>query len=275
LKQKEINIMKKLLLAVTAMALVMTVTPASADAIDDIKAKGTLTVGVKSDFKPYGYRSANGNIIGIEIDLANKIANSLGVELKVIPVVASNRIQFLQNGKIDLIMATMADTKKRRKVIDIPKPNYYSSGPTVLTAKQAKIKSWDALQDRTVCGILGAWYNKSISTKFKFKMINFKTTGEAYKALQDSRCVGFLYEDITLLASTVGSEWDAFEMPISSLPSETYAWGIGVKKGETRLVELLSKMTSSWHKDGTIVGLEKQYNLPNSQFILDSHKSAK
>jgi polar amino acid transport system substrate-binding protein len=92
LKQKEINIMKKLLLAVTAMALVMTVTPASADAIDDIKAKGTLTVGVKSDFKPYGYRSANGNIIGIEIDLANKIANSLGVELKVIPVVASNRI---------------------------------------------------------------------------------------------------------------------------------------------------------------------------------------
>ena len=59
-------------------------------------------------------------------------AKRLGVKLELVPVVASNRIQFLQQGKIDLMIATMSDTPERRKIVDIVDPNYYGSGTNVL-----------------------------------------------------------------------------------------------------------------------------------------------
>ncbi len=83
---------------------------ASADDLATIKQRGTLLVGVKADYPPFGFRSSSGEIVGIEPALAEDVAKSLGVKLELVPVVASNRIEFLEQGKIDLIIATMNDT---------------------------------------------------------------------------------------------------------------------------------------------------------------------
>ncbi|HEV7820242.1 MAG TPA: transporter substrate-binding domain-containing protein, partial [Burkholderiales bacterium] len=91
--------------------------PARADALDDIKKRGTLIVGVKADYKPYGFRDPSGAIVGIEPDLAADVAKRLGVKLELVPVVSSNRMQFLEQGKIDLMIATMNDKPDRRKVV--------------------------------------------------------------------------------------------------------------------------------------------------------------
>src|SRR6478735_6935696 len=83
---------------------------ANADDLATIRQRGTLVVGVKADYRPFGFRSPSGEIVGIEPALAADVAQSLGVKLELVPVVASNRIQFLQQGKIDLIIATMNGT---------------------------------------------------------------------------------------------------------------------------------------------------------------------
>ncbi|MPZ10977.1 MAG: transporter substrate-binding domain-containing protein, partial [Kiloniellaceae bacterium] len=80
---------------------------ASADAIDDIRKRGKLIVGVKADYAPYGYLNSDGRIVGLEPDLAQDVADVLGVSLELVPVVSSNRMQFLEQGKIDLMIATM------------------------------------------------------------------------------------------------------------------------------------------------------------------------
>ncbi|MET0313929.1 MAG: transporter substrate-binding domain-containing protein, partial [Hansschlegelia sp.] len=85
--------MKKLLIA--AIALAASVAPAAADVMQTIKDRGTLIVGVKADYKPFGFRNPAGEIVGIEPDLAADIAKRLGVKLELVPVVASNRIEFL------------------------------------------------------------------------------------------------------------------------------------------------------------------------------------
>src|SRR4249920_941035 len=108
---------------------------ARADALDDIKKRGTLIVGVKADYKPYGFRDPSGAIVGIEPDLAADVAKRLGVKLELVPVVSSNRMQFLQQGKIDMMIATMSDTPERRKIVDIIDPDYYASGTNVLAKK--------------------------------------------------------------------------------------------------------------------------------------------
>src|SRR3546814_17277143 len=95
-----------------------TTSGASADVIDDIRKRGKLIVGVKADYAPYGYLSSDGKVVGLEPDLAQDVADTLGVGLELVPVVSSNRMQFLEQGKIDLMIATMTDTAERRGVVD-------------------------------------------------------------------------------------------------------------------------------------------------------------
>ena len=91
-----------------------------ADVVDDIKARGKLIVGVKADYKPYGFRDTSGKIVGIEPELAQEVADMLGVKLELVPVVASNRMEFLKQGKIDLMIATMTDRPDRDRIGEEP-----------------------------------------------------------------------------------------------------------------------------------------------------------
>ena len=90
-------------------------TAAAADGVDAIKQRGTLIVGVKADYKPFGFRDPSGAIIGLEPDLAADVAKRLGVKLELVPVVSANRIEFLQQGKVDLLIATLSDKPERRR----------------------------------------------------------------------------------------------------------------------------------------------------------------
>src|SRR5271155_3341038 len=70
----------------------------AADVLDTIEARGTLIVGTKADYRPFGYRDASGAIVGFEPDLAKEVAKKLGVKVELVPVVASNRILLLTEG---------------------------------------------------------------------------------------------------------------------------------------------------------------------------------
>ncbi len=90
--------MKKLLIA-AGLALLAGALPAKADVLENVKKKGVLVVGVKADYKPFGFRDPSGAIVGIEPDLAADVAKRLGVKLELVPVVSSNRIEFLQQAR--------------------------------------------------------------------------------------------------------------------------------------------------------------------------------
>ena len=80
---------------------------------------GQAAVGKKADYKPWGYRDSSGEIVGMEIDMAKDVAAKMGVDLELVAVQSSNRMQFLEQGKIDLMIATMSDRKDRREIVGI------------------------------------------------------------------------------------------------------------------------------------------------------------
>src|SRR5712675_1682961 len=178
--------MKKLFLsaAAAAIGLVVVAAPAAAQTLEKIKQRGTLIVGSKADYKPFGCRDPSGAIVGFEPDIARLVAEKLGVKLEIEPVVSSNRMQFLQQGKIDLMIATMNDKPDRRLVVGIIEPLYYSSGVNVLGNKKAALKNWEQLKGQNICGIQGAWYNKPIAEKYGAEIVAFKGQTEAEVALQ-------------------------------------------------------------------------------------------
>ena len=118
--------MHKLLLtaAATAVAVALAAAPAAAQTLEKIKQRGVIVVGSKADYKPFGFRDPSGAIVGLEPDMAKLVAEKLGVKLEIEPVVSSNRMQFLQQGKIDLMIATMNDKPDRRQVVGIIEPLY-------------------------------------------------------------------------------------------------------------------------------------------------------
>jgi polar amino acid transport system substrate-binding protein len=244
------------------------------DALAAIKARGKLIVGCKNDYRPYGFLDPSGQIVGLEIDLAREVADRIGVGLELVPVIAANRMEFLNQGRIDMILATMADTPERRKVIGMVEPDYYAGATNVLAPKSAGLKSWDQLRGRKVCAVQGAYYNRRVAQLYGPDLQVFPAVPDALNALAAGNCIAFLFDN-TLIVSTLASDpskWAGYEMP---LPSEDpQPWAIGVRQADLHgpFGELLSQMCTQWLKTGHILELEKKWGIEPSPYLVEMQK---
>ena len=256
-------------------ALAIAAAPAAAQTLDKIKSRGVLVVGTKADYKPFGFRDPSGAIVGFEPDIAKEIADKLGVKLEIEPVVSSNRMQFLQQGKIDLMIATMNDKPERRQVVGIVEPLYYASGVNVLANKKAALKSWDQLKGQKICGIQGAWYNKPVAEKYGADIVAFKGQTEAETALLQGNCIGWVYDDTAFAERLADPKWRDFEMPLETILEEP--WGIAVKLEERDgpWGQFVSKEIEDWHRSGRLIEIEKKWDIPPSAFLKKMHDQAK
>jgi polar amino acid transport system substrate-binding protein len=245
---------------------------ANADDLTAITQRGTLIVGVKADYPPFGFRSPSGEIIGIEPALAADVAKDLGVKLELVPVTVSNRIQLLQQGKIDLVIATMNDTQQRRWAVGIVKPYYYAAGYNVMVPKSMDLKSWAELKGKPVCGIQGAYYNYEAAMNFRLQVTAFAGPTEALAALKQGRCTGLLYDDTSIEGDILEPEWSDYDMPLES--QEVQPWALAVRKGQPEWAAYLSSTVKKWEKDGTILDLETKYHIKHSKFVEDAHQQA-
>lgn len=238
---------------------------AQADGLDDVKSRGTLIVGGKADYKPFGHREPDGTIVGFAVDLANDLAKRLGVKMELVPTSAANQIQFLQQGKVDVIIAAMNDTPERRKIIYIVEPGYYASGATVLSSASANIKTWQDLKGKKICGVQGAYYNKAVQEQYGADLIAFKSTAEAYTALAGGNCVGFVYDDGNLALRLQEPAWKGYEIALPSIMAQPVV--MAVRLGEDRFHKLLTETVSDWHKSGFIADLEKKWFGRSTEFV--------
>ncbi|MEM8588654.1 MAG: transporter substrate-binding domain-containing protein [Pseudomonadota bacterium] len=242
---------------------------AQADVLDDIAERGTLRVGVKADYPPYGFLNESGDIVGIEPSLAQDVADLLGVDLELVPVVSSNRMQFLEQGQIDLMIATMTDRNDRREVVQAVDPNYYSSGTNVLALSAAQLTEWEQLDGIPVCGIQGAFYNRKTEEEYGAEIIAFTGTAEALTALQQGTCVAFVYDDSFIVSRLSEPEWADYEMPLPTI--DDAPWALAVALGEDRFADLMSGMIVDWHLNGRILELETEFGVPNTPFAEHMH----
>ena len=258
-------------LAVLA-ALALTAISAAAQTLDKIKQRGVLVVGSKADYKPFGFRDPSGAIVGFEPDIAKDVADKLGVKLELEPVVSSNRMQFLQQGKIDLMIATMNDKPDRRQVVGIIEPLYYASGVNVLANKKAGLKTWEQLKGQKVCGIQGAWYNKPVAEKYGADFVAFKGQTEAEVALQQGNCIGWVYDDTAFAERLADPKWAGFEMTLPTIMEEP--WGLAVRSRSATAPGASSwpQTLEDWHRSGQLIELEKKWNIPASAFLKKMHE---
>ena len=90
--------------------------------LDEIKADGTVNIGVFSDKNPFGYVDENGEYQGYDVYFARRLAEDLGVEANFVSTEAANRIEYLQTGKVDIILANFTVTSERAEEVDFALP---------------------------------------------------------------------------------------------------------------------------------------------------------
>lgn len=90
--------------------------------LDQIKESGTINIGVFSDKNPFGYVDENGEYQGYDVYFARRLGEDLGVEINFVSTEAANRIEYLQTGKVDVILANFTVTPERAEEVDFALP---------------------------------------------------------------------------------------------------------------------------------------------------------
>ncbi|KEP69296.1 amino acid ABC transporter substrate-binding protein [Thioclava dalianensis] len=104
--------------ACAALSFAIAAPVAQADALSDITAAGVIRIAVPQDFPPFGSVGTDMKPQGYDIDMANLIADKMGVKLQMVPVTSANRIPYLQTDKVDLVISSMGKNPEREKAID-------------------------------------------------------------------------------------------------------------------------------------------------------------
>lgn len=272
--------MKPGIIAITttlAAGLLSATTAYAAECTNDtwnkVMSRGKIVVGVKADYKPWGFRDSSGAIVGMEIDFAQEVADAMGVELETVAVQSSNRMQFLEQGKIDLMIATMSDRADRREIVGITQPNYYTSGTNIMAPKALGFKNWEDLRGKPVCGKQGAFYNQVVTERYGVEVVAFTGNAEAKQALRDKKCVAWVYDDSSIGSDLASGEFDDFEMPLAS--EDDNPWGLAVPLAEKDCVygHFMSGITFNMHQSGKFIELESKWGIKPTQYLADKKQA--
>jgi polar amino acid transport system substrate-binding protein len=255
-----------------AILIAAPVDSAPAQTLERIADKGEIVIGVTNTFRPYGYVEEDGRFAGLEIDLAQSLADFLGVKPRLVPVAAANRIPWLRQSRIDVILASMPVTEERRSEIGIVEPPYYASGVAVLAAAEVGLKAWRDLANRSVCGLRNSAYNR-VAERYGASIVTFTTGPEVEAAVLDRRCIGWVFDEASLGATlSQRPRWLGYTLALVTDEPRPWALGVPMSERDGPYGQLLSNIVSDWHRTGMLLGLQEKWGLPANGFLTDMNQ---
>ncbi|MGF6534544.1 MULTISPECIES: transporter substrate-binding domain-containing protein [Paraburkholderia] len=259
------------------LAVALGASAAHADStLDRIHERHKIVVGVILSGPPFGSLDpATQKPLGFNVDLAENLAKRLGVDIEMIPVQPSNRVQFLQQGKVDALIANMEVTEERAQILAYPPTPFEEIGGALITRKDSGIKSWNDLRGKAVCVSQGSNYTKPLAEQYGAQVKAFRGQPESLLALRGNNCVAAVHVAPTLrLLVARNPDWKDYTIPVSSdlIPSPSVIW---VRKGETDTQNAFEKVVEDWHRSGWLIDTERKNGMQPSQAVLDLHAKFK
>ncbi|TFD20236.1 glutamate ABC transporter substrate-binding protein [Cryobacterium sp. TMT4-10] len=212
---------------------------------------GSITIGTKFDQPLFGLRGPDGQPVGFDVEMGTLIASKLGIpadKIKWTETVSANREPFIQNGQVDLVVATYTINDTRKQVVDFAGP-YYEAGQDllVLAGNPDKIKGPEDLAGKSVCTVSGSTSEKNI-TAYTDKVLATDTYSNCLGPLRSGEVVAVTTDNVILagLADQNAGEFEVVDKPFTKEP-----YGIGLKKGDTEFRTFINDTLEESFKDGT------------------------
>ncbi len=183
--------------------------------LDEIKESGKITIGVFSDKNPFGYVDENGEYQGYDIYFAKRLAEDLDVELEYVSTEPASRVEYLESGKVDVILANFTVTEERAESVDFALP-YMKVALGVVSPDSALITRPEDLNGKKLIVAKGTTAETYFTDNYPdVELLKFDQYTEAYNALLDGRGDALSTDNTEVLAWALQN--DGFSVGIQSL----------------------------------------------------------
>ena len=232
--------------------------------LDEIKERGTINIGVFSDKNPFGYVDENGEYQGYDVYFANRLAKDLGVETNFVSTEAANRIEYLQTGKVDVILANFTVTEERAQEVDFALP-YMNVALGVVSRNDKVIDSLDNWNpDDSIIVISGTTAETYLTSNYPdIPLQKFDSYATAKEAFQNGTSVAWANDNTEVIAFSLQNE--GYTVGIPSLGSaDTIA--PAVSKGNSTLLDWINEEIKT-------LGQENFFHADYEATLLDTYGS--
>jgi polar amino acid transport system substrate-binding protein len=230
---------------------------AHADALADITQRGVLKVAVPQDFPPFGSVGTDLAPRGLDIDMAQLLADKLGVKLQLTAVSSANRIPFLTTGKVDLTISSLGKTPEREEVIGFSQ-KYAPFYMAVYGPQDVQVATAADLAGKTIGLARGALEDLEVS--------KVAPPGTIVKRFEDNNTSisAFLAGQVQLIASgnatmAVIAEKNPTRPPLLKFKLKDSGCYVGIGKDEAALKDKVNEVISAAKADGTLNALAEKW----------------
>ena len=215
--------------------------------LDEIRESGTVNIGVFSDKNPFGYVDENGTYQGYDVYFAERIGKDLGVEINYVSTEAASRVEYLETGKVDIVLANFTVTEERAKAVDFAIP-YMNVALGVVSHEDRVIESLDQIgADDQVIVISGTTAETYLTENNpEIKLQKFDTYAAAKTAFENGTGVAWANDNTEVIAFSLENE--GYVVGIPSLGSQDTI-APAVSKGNSTLLDWLNEEIVSLGKE--------------------------
>lgn len=228
---------------------------------ESIQKKGYFILGLDDSFPPMGYKNAQGEIVGLDIDLAKAVAKKIGVEVKLQPVSWDGVILELNNKNIDLIWNGMTITEERKQKIDFTRP-YLANRQIIVVQKNSAIMNKADLVGKVVGLQAGSSSRNALEKdteiyeKVKNDLVEFSTNDEALLDLKNGGVDAVVVDEV-VGRYYIAQKPDDYRVLDEDFGDEEY--GIGFRKGEQAFLKKVEEALDELKQEGTTAEISQKW----------------
>ena len=209
--------------------------------LDEIKESGKINIGVFSDKNPFGYVDENGKYQGYDVYFAERIGEDLGVDINYVSTEAASRVEYLETGKVDIVLANFTVTEERAEKVDFTLP-YMNVALGVVSHEDNVIKDLSEIgADNQVIVISGTTAETYLEKNYPdIKLQKFDTYATAKTSFENGTGVAWANDNTEVIAYAI--ENPGYVVGIPSLGSQDTI-APAVSKGNDSLANWLNEET--------------------------------
>ncbi|MDB5898348.1 MAG: transporter substrate-binding protein [Ramlibacter sp.] len=260
----------------TAAAIAFTAAAHADATLDKIRQRGILAVGIDGASPPFGtLDQGSGKTGGYQSELAADLARRLGVKLETVPVTAATRVQFLQAGKVDLLVANIQWTQERSEILGFAPTPYDLVGGAAVVAKASGIRRWEDLRGKVACVSQGSNFAKPLAEQYGAIVKGLRGIPESLLALKGGNCAASVHVQPALhytLNGPAAAEWKDYALATEDqlIPSPTVVW---TRRGEADTIAFVDQAVQDWHRSGLLLASARRNGVPDAYITVRNQRA--
>lgn len=212
---------------------------------------GTITIGTKFDQPLFGLKGPSGDPVGFDVEIGKIIASALGIpadKIEWVETVSKNREPFIENGTVDIVVATYTINDARKEVVSFAGP-YYNAGQDilVLAGNPEGITGPEDLAGKNVCSVAGSTSEKNIA-EYGVNLITTDTYSNCLEPLRQGKVIAVTTDNVILagLADQNAGEFEVISNPFTEEP-----YGIGLGHDDDAFRDFINDVLEKAYADGS------------------------